>query len=515
MANNFAPILLIGYNRPDKLKDVIQSLLKCAECGQSVLYVSVDGPKETRLTDKVMIEKNLEIIEKYRHLFAQVFINSEPINLGLANHIIKSINWVLENNEKVIILEDDIRIISDNFLFFMNKSLDLFNDSDIFQISAYTYPVNKLELEKFKCSIFKIRTLSCWGWATWKNKWSFYNHDVNAHYHYWSEKKSRIKEFDILGNAHFFGQLQRNFYGQMYSWAVRWYASWMSLGGYSLFPKFSLVENIGMDGTGTFTSASSRYDVSYQNFQVNDWEVLFKESYELKKLFNDYFKNIANLRRPSSLKYRLLEPYKRIKNKLRHFVKDQIDIKSKENIVESCTVHKPSKIGKNCELTDVVLNSYSYISRNSVVSHAVIGKFCSIGPNCLIGWGIHPLNGISTSPMFYSTWKQNGMTLSQCNKIEERKLIEIGNDVFIGMNVTVLDGVKIGNGAVIGAGAVVSKDIPPYAIAAGNPIKILKYRFDNDTINKLENLNWWDFDIEELKRIESNFFDISSILNKI
>lgn len=510
-----APVLIIAYNRPDKLMKVIESLMICEECGQTALYVSLDGPKEKRLTDKKMIENNLEIIEKYRYLFAKVFVNSEPINLGLANHIIKSINWVLENNEKVIILEDDIRIISDNFLFFMNKSLELFNDSDIYQISAYTYPVNNLELEKFKCSIYKIRTLSCWGWATWKNKWSFYNHDVNAHYRYWSEKKSRIKEFDILGNAHFFGQLQRNLSGQMYSWAVRWYASWMRLGGYSLFPKYSLVENIGMDGTGTFTSVSSRYDVSQQNYQVNDWEVSFKESYELKKLFNDYFKNIANLRRPSSLKYRLLEPYKRLKNKFKNFVKDQIDLNLKGNTVESCTVHQPSKIGKNCELTDVVLNSYSYISRNSVISHAVIGKFCSVGPNCLIGWGIHPLNGISTSPMFYSTWMQNGMTLSPINKIEERKLIEIGNDVFIGMNVTILDGVKIGNGAVIGAGAVVSKNIPAYAVAIGNPIRILRFRFDGATISKLENSKWWDSELDKLQEMEKHFFDVDEILKII
>ena len=116
------------------------------------------------------------------------------------------------------------------------------------------------------------------------------------------------------------------------------------------------------------------------------------------------------------------------------------------------------------------IGNYTYIATNAHISETEIGKFCSVGPNLVCGWGIHPINGISTHPMFYSTMKQNGMTLSDTDKIEERKKIKIGNDVFIGANVTILDGVTIGNGAVIGAGAVVSKDIPPYAVAVGCPI---------------------------------------------
>lgn len=132
----------------------------------------------------------------------------------------------------------------------------------------------------------------------------------------------------------------------------------------------------------------------------------------------------------------------------------------------------------------------SYVARNTCISDTNIGKYCSIGPNLLCGWGIHPLNGISTAPCFYSTRKQNGMTYSSTDKIEERKTITIGNDVFIGMNVTILDGVTIGNGAVIGAGAVVTKDIPPYAIAVGVPAKVVKYRFSTEIIEKLEQIQW-------------------------
>ncbi len=163
-------------------------------------------------------------------------------------------------------------------------------------------------------------------------------------------------------------------------------------------------------------------------------------------------------------------------------------------------------------VNDTEIGEYTYISENSCISQTTIGKFCSIGPNFLCGWGIHPINGISTAPMFYSTIRQNGTTLSLKDKIKERKRIVIGNDVFIGANVTVLDGVSIGDGAVIGAGAVVSKDIPPYAVAIGCPIKVVKYRFEESQIEALNKIKWWDFDKEKLREVERYFFDIEGFI---
>lgn len=163
-------------------------------------------------------------------------------------------------------------------------------------------------------------------------------------------------------------------------------------------------------------------------------------------------------------------------------------------------------------LEETSIGDYTYISTNSCIKKAVIGKFCSIGPNLVCGWGIHPTSGISTAPMFYSTLKQNGMTLSEVDKTEERKPITIGNDVFIGANVTILDGVTIGDGAVIGAGAVVSKDIPPYAIAIGCPIQVARYRFDEEQIDALKRIEWWNFTEEKLKDVERYFFDIDAFI---
>jgi virginiamycin A acetyltransferase len=184
----------------------------------------------------------------------------------------------------------------------------------------------------------------------------------------------------------------------------------------------------------------------------------------------------------------------------------------KDFLSSDSNVDKDTKINSPAKLVSVSVGKGTYIAYNATITNTIIGKFCSIGPNLLCGWGIHPLNGISTSPVFYSTKKQAGFTLSKTDKIEERRSIKIGNDVFIGANVVILDGVNIGDGAVIGAGAVVTKDIPPYAIAAGIPAQVVKYRFEEDVIQKLQKSRWWDGDDAELRRVEAMFFDVEGFL---
>lgn len=131
-----------------------------------------------------------------------------------------------------------------------------------------------------------------------------------------------------------------------------------------------------------------------------------------------------------------------------------------------------------------------------------IGAFCSIGKNVVIGHGKHPINYLSTSPYLY--FDELGFKASkQVSHEEFGKLepVEIGNDVWIGEGVFIKNGVKIGDGSVIGAKAVVTKDIPPYAIVAGCPAKILKYRFDEETIKELLELKWWKLSDDIIKQI--------------
>ncbi len=163
-------------------------------------------------------------------------------------------------------------------------------------------------------------------------------------------------------------------------------------------------------------------------------------------------------------------------------------------------------------LHDVEIGAHSYVAKNSSITNCTIGKFCSIGPNFSCGLGIHPTEGISTSPMFYSLSKVNGSSLVQQPKVEESRHTLIGNDVFIGANVTVLDGVTIGDGAVIGAGAIVSKDIPPYAIAVGSPIRIIRYRMTEEQIAAMQRIQWWNWEDERLQEVENMFEDIDGFI---
>ena len=199
---------------------------------------------------------------------------------------------------------------------------------------------------------------------------------------------------------------------------------------------------------------------------------------------------------------------------LKPILNHKVLLHSFENVNENTKNGDFSKMHEPYRIVNSYVGRGTYVSINANVSDTTIGKFCSIGPNFICGWGLHPINGISTSPFFYSTLKQNGYTVADKNLFEESKSITIGNDVFIGANVTVLDGITIGDGAVIGAGSIVSKSIPDYAIAYGNPIEIKKYRFPEKQRAELKTIAWWNFDENKLKEINRYFYDIEGFIEK-
>lgn len=199
---------------------------------------------------------------------------------------------------------------------------------------------------------------------------------------------------------------------------------------------------------------------------------------------------------------------------LKDILEDKISINWIKKEAVNVVLGDFTKVYPPFNLNTVEIGKGTYVSSNSRISLTTIGKFCSIGPNLVCGWGIHPTNGISTNPYFYSTAKQNGSTLATKNLVEERKPITIGNDVFIGANVTILDGITIGDGAVIGAGAVVSKDIPDYAIAIGCPVQIKSYRFTQEQISKLKQIAWWDFEDEKLKEVNALFYEVDDFIQR-
>lgn len=174
------------------------------------------------------------------------------------------------------------------------------------------------------------------------------------------------------------------------------------------------------------------------------------------------------------------------------------------SISPGCTVYF-SSLGRN-----------SYLGVNTWCINAEIGAFCSIADNVYIGGAEHPMNWLSTSPVFqdikHSSSKEH-LAKHPWNPYSKR--IVIGNDVWIGHGVVISQGVTIGNGAVIGANAVVTKDVPPYAVVVGCPVKVIKYRFDERCITQLQTSKWWKWDNEKLKELAKYSNDKSKFMEYI
>lgn len=164
-------------------------------------------------------------------------------------------------------------------------------------------------------------------------------------------------------------------------------------------------------------------------------------------------------------------------------------------------------------LTDVVIDDYSYVGRDNVVACADIGKFTCLGPEVIVGLPNHPSRGfISAHPAFYSTARQAQVAFAKEDLYEEFKRVIIGHDVWIGTRSIIMGGVRVGNGAIIGAGAIVTKDVPAYAVVAGVPAKVVRYRFEADQIAKLEEIQWWNRDVSWLRQNVDQFHQVDEFL---
>jgi len=157
-------------------------------------------------------------------------------------------------------------------------------------------------------------------------------------------------------------------------------------------------------------------------------------------------------------------------------------------------------IRSGCKVqNNISIGDYTSINENTQIDTNCksIGKYCSISHGVKIGMGSHPIYHLSTSTVFYEQYR--GYIDEQLfDEYADKGFTVIGHDVLIGANVIIMAGISIGHGSVIGAGSIVTKDVSPYSIVAGNPAKVIKYRFDEKTIEELLKIKWWDKDIKDL-----------------
>jgi len=158
------------------------------------------------------------------------------------------------------------------------------------------------------------------------------------------------------------------------------------------------------------------------------------------------------------------------------------------------------RIDRNSLIYHSHVGRLTYTGMNTVVMHAQIGQFCAISWGVTVGPGEHDYHRVTSHDFLYNpTYQLTENTTAAPYDRYSRPCI-LGNDVWLGANVTVLRGCTIGDGAVIGANATVTSDIPPYAIAVGSPARVIRYRFDADTVCRLQALRWWDLPLDTIAK---------------
>ncbi len=165
-----------------------------------------------------------------------------------------------------------------------------------------------------------------------------------------------------------------------------------------------------------------------------------------------------------------------------------------------------TEIGARASLTETVLGDYSYVSRDSQIIYAQIGKFCSIASFVRINPGNHPMERAALHHFSYRS-RQFGLGEDDEGFFSWRRdqPVALGHDVWVGHNAVILPGVTVGTGAAIGAGAVVTQDVPVFCVVAGVPAKVLRERFPEDVQEGLLRIRWWDWPHERLREALHDF----------
>lgn len=183
--------------------------------------------------------------------------------------------------------------------------------------------------------------------------------------------------------------------------------------------------------------------------------------------------------------------------------------------VKDCNIDKTAVIYSGTSMVRSTMGRYSYCGYDCQILETDIGAFCSISDHVFIGGDEHPLDWASTSPVFQNVLHSGPRKRFARLCLPKRTRTVIGNDVWIGHGVTIKAGVAIGNGAIVGAGAVVTKDVPHYAVVGGVPARILKYRFDEQTIADFLAIRWWDLPDDELERVAALAADKKAFINRL
>jgi hypothetical protein len=283
-----APVLLVGYNRPDKFIQLIESLRLSKP---SKILIAIDGPKSQNLQDELRVSEVLSAVNKIDWT-DDIEIRKRPHNLGLRVAMIDAVSWAVSREGKVIVVEDDV-IVGPNFTNFCNYTLSKFKDDhSVGQINGWNQVPYEIPKSKNKICRLSLYNTS-YAWATWADRWELYDDNLT-----WATSKS-IKEMrNITGSFRSSIQWRINFKNAQEllvdSWSYRWLATMWSHGMSSVTPNSNLITYDGhLDGTHTRTKRrefNNKVDEvsQFESLQINDPIELDRDAEEwLRKVYFD------------------------------------------------------------------------------------------------------------------------------------------------------------------------------------------------------------------------------------
>jgi len=248
---NLSPVILFTYNRLWHTQQTIHSLKQNELAKKSELFIYSDAPKDEASKQKVLeVRKYLKSIDGFK----KVTLIEREKNWGLGNSIIDGVTKVMNDFGKVIVLEDDM-VTSPYFLNFMNDALNYFEEKKkVWHICGWNYPIDEKGLD----DVFLWRTMNCWGWGTWADRWNHFEKNTDKLINTFSKKE--IKRFNLNGFENFWKQVIDNKKGRIDTWAIYWYATIFQNNGLCLNPTKTYLKNIGHDGSGTHCHVTNQYD---------------------------------------------------------------------------------------------------------------------------------------------------------------------------------------------------------------------------------------------------------------
>jgi hypothetical protein len=274
-----APIALFVYNRPWHTRQTITALQKNKFAEESDLFIFSDAEKDSKAAGAVReVRDYVNGIEGFNTLH----VVERAENLGLANSIIDGVTCVCEEHGRVIVLEDDL-VTSPFFLEYMNAALERYaNEEQVMQIAGYMFPV---KLEVREDALF-LPFISSWGWATWKRAWRHFDPLAQGYERLLNDATLR-EQFDLNGHYKYFEMLQAQRRGKVDSWAIRWYLTVFLRQGLALYPRKTLVQNLGFDGSGLNCGVSELAQADLEStFRVSSLPSSVKVSPVTDTVFN-------------------------------------------------------------------------------------------------------------------------------------------------------------------------------------------------------------------------------------